>query len=198
MLEIEKEILDTQKKNEELEEKLFLLRGKELALRTSIAIKTAEIECPHIAGSSILSVCRDILGKTSIAWHQLNSSAGGTIVGVCLLCNRQFRPEDLDYTYWRSKPSFCRISKAGKQEPIGPDENVDEEIKKQFTNFKEKGIDLEQVQTWGANYFEEFLQLSPEELDKKSDFEIRKVMEYVREKRKKEKESANVPSTQTA
>lgn len=79
---------------------------------------TDPTSCSHLYGS---------LGPhpshlTDIVWHELNS---GVQFGICLNCQRQFWPSDPDYVEWRKKPSAQKMSSAGKEEPIEPDEVVE-------------------------------------------------------------------------
>ena len=148
--------------------------------------KSQELEqanCPHIAGSSPLSECRDIADRTSIVWHRINSDLGDPRdIGICTICQRKFFPEDEDYKTWRKKPSFNRLSCAGVEYPMDEDEVAPENqfIPVSITYYGEPEEPLVE---------KDFLELNFDELNKRSTFEIRKVMEYVREERRKTRET---------
>jgi hypothetical protein len=142
-----------------------------------------QADCPHIAGRSELSECGDIAGRTSIVWHVFDPDNGAAATGICTTCQRKFFPEDEDYVFWRKQPSFNRLSSAGRREPILSVESDEIVPNDQFVNF---------YNTWEPLEEKDFLELDNEELNKRSTFEIRKVMEYVRAERKKSKEAENV------
>lgn len=164
-----------------LEDKLFILQVRELELRRKVAIKTNQIECSHIAGG--LGDSRDIYGRTSIVWHDLDPGKS-RIIGICQLCNRKFFPEDIDYYYWRSLTAFNRISRAAPSGPGIPLEEGETVPENQF-------IPIEKTYYSGYQAGSEEWMLRNSDLDKLSDFEISKLMEYVRDKRRKEKEENN-------
>jgi hypothetical protein len=80
--------------------------------RIEAAVKQAQKDCPHLAGSNSLSDQPDLLGRTCIIWHTSDSSE---TYGLCLNCQRQFHENDEDYAMWRRKPSICKQSRAGER-----------------------------------------------------------------------------------
>lgn len=104
-------------------EKLFEENARILNKRRKMAIKHEQDNCDHIGGCSLLGEMRDLQGRTSILWHTTDV---GVDTGICLVCQRFFRPGDPpdaqghDYSYWRRKPSMCRISKAGVRTFLDP------------------------------------------------------------------------------
>lgn len=100
----------------EQNEALFKKNEKDLEIRKKSGIKYSQDNCDHIGGCNPLSDERDIRGRTSILWHRTDA---GVEVGICLVCQRFFRPSDEpdgqkhDYWYWRKKPSMCRPSASG-------------------------------------------------------------------------------------
>jgi hypothetical protein len=91
-------------------EKLFRKRYKLLSARRRQAQAQDQAECLHIAGCNPLSEEFDSRGRTSIVWHSLNT---GEIVGICTNCLRYFFPSDPDYSVWRKRSSFNKISGTG-------------------------------------------------------------------------------------
>ena len=182
---LEEKFAAKQRTIKELSDKLFVLTARETALRNAIAIKTQEIECSHIAGENALSECGDIAKRTSIVWHDL-SPLKPRIVGLCTNCQRQFLPEHVDYTYWRSRPSFNKMSKAG-----GPLIVRWEGLEAKDDLPEDPCIYIPIEQT----YYEHPQRTTEEDLLRRkdfeslSDFEIAKLFEYVRVKRQKEKET---------
>ena len=77
-----------------------------------ISFQKEQEDCRHIAGGNALSEQGDTAGRTSIAWHGLNTEE---VVGVCTNCQRYFFPSDPDYSLWRSRASFNRYSASGKK-----------------------------------------------------------------------------------
>lgn len=163
----------------------FRIEERKLRERAEQIDKQRRDSCPHIAGSSELSEMQDIAGRTSIVWHVLDPDNGATAIGICTNCQRKFFPEDEDYVFWRKQPSFNRLSSAGRREPILSVESDEIVPSDQFVNFYD---------TWEPLEEKDFLKLDNEELNKRSTFEIRKVMEYVRAERKKSKEAENAPA----
>ena len=92
-------------------QKNFRAQLKTLDKRRLEAARAEQAKCPHIAGCNPLSESRDNWGRTSIVWHQLNT---GEQIGLCTNCFRNFFPSDPDYREWRKKPSFNRLSAAGR------------------------------------------------------------------------------------
>ncbi len=123
-------VVKTQKEiaNEKNQE-LFDKNAKIQAKRLKDAVAYEQNNCEHIAGSSRLSEEHDLRGRTAILWHTTDV---GVDVGICLVCQRFFRPTDPvdgqghDYTYWRKKPSMCKISRAGSRTFLNPLQAMDE------------------------------------------------------------------------
>ncbi len=117
VLKSAKEIAD------EKNNKLFDERAKELTKRQKANIKYEQSLCDHVAGCSNLSEQRDIAGRTSIIWH---SNDVNVDIGICTVCQRIFRPSDEAdeqghaYLYWRKKPSFNKLSRAGARTFMNP------------------------------------------------------------------------------
>lgn len=177
---LEEAIAAQGQKTQKAVDELFKLQQKEFEFRQQIAIKTRELECSHVAGGNPLSECRDLYSRTCIVWHTLNESAGSVVVGVCTNCQRQFLPENLDYTYWRSRPSINRPSSAGRELPIEEGEEVPD-----YPNIP--------IEKNGLRLTEEDL-LRERDFESLNDFELRELMGYVREKRRKAKEQVPAES----
>jgi hypothetical protein len=106
---------------DEANQKMFEEQSKEQR-RRQIATKKYEQEiCDHIAGG--LGEVKDVHQRTSILWHRTDAQVD---VGICTTCGRQFHPEDpldsqgRDYSYWRRKGSFNKISAAGVRQFMDP------------------------------------------------------------------------------
>jgi hypothetical protein len=153
-----------------------LLREKQQGITDKI-----QRDCSHIAGTSSGGSVPDIAGRTSIVWHRISPTDPIRDVGVCTGCLRKFFPEDGDYAFWRRQPSFSRLSIAGIEAPMNEGEEVPEiqfiPTSRTFYARNEPLIEAD------------FLDLSFEDLNNRSTFEIRKVMEYVRESRRKAKDA---------
>lgn len=114
---------------DEANNKLFDERAKELAKRQKANIQYEQSLCDHVAGCSSLSEQRDIAGRTSILWH---SNDVNVDIGICTVCQRIFRPSDPvddqghNYLYWRKKPSFNKLSKAGSRTFMNPTQAAEE------------------------------------------------------------------------
>ena len=114
---------------QEQNQELFDRNAKIQAKRLKDAIAYEQNNCEHIAGSSRLSEEHDLRGRTAILWHTTDV---GVDVGICLVCQKFFRPTDKpdaqghDYTYWRKKPSMCKISRAGARTFLNPLQAQDE------------------------------------------------------------------------
>ena len=124
-------ILETTKPREILKTKEQLVReqndrtfdeqAKEIRARQKDTKQREQAMCDHIAGS--LGDTPDMTGKTSIVWHRTDAQVD---IGICQNCQRLFHPEDpldsqgRDYTYWRRKKSFNRISAAGVRQFMNP------------------------------------------------------------------------------
>jgi hypothetical protein len=82
-------------------------------------IRNVEIEqtyCKHMAGTNQHSdVPSPANAFTAIAWHDITNQLRW---GICTVCQRQFWPTDSDYRYWRQKPSFNKLSKAGERDNV--------------------------------------------------------------------------------
>ena len=104
-------------------EQLFKKNEKLLEERKKLGKKQEQNLCDHIAGCSPLSEQRDIDGRTSILWHCTDAKVD---IGICTVCQRFFHPLDgpdeqgHTYQYWRKKPSFNKISKAGPRQFQNP------------------------------------------------------------------------------
>ncbi len=105
----------------EANDKMFLEQSKELSRRQKQTKQLEQAQCDHIAGS--LGETRDVHQRTSIVWHRTDAQVD---VGVCTTCGRLFHPEDPtdaqghNYSYWRRKGSFNRISAAGVRQFMDP------------------------------------------------------------------------------
>jgi len=105
----------------EANEKMFLEQAAETRRRQRATRKLQEEWCEHIAGG--LGETKDVHGRTSIVWHRTDAQVD---IGICATCGRQFHPEDPvdkqghDYTYWRRKGSFNKISRAGDRQFMDP------------------------------------------------------------------------------
>ena len=115
-------VIRTQKEiAQELNEKMFLEQAKELEKRKRENKDYEQSQCEHIAGSQ--GDTKDVHQRTSIVWHRTDAQVD---IGVCTCCGRQFHPEDpldkqgRDYSYWRRKGSFNRISAAGVRQFMDP------------------------------------------------------------------------------
>lgn len=101
--------------------RMFLEQAKELSKRQKETKLNEQNNCEHIAGS--LGETKDVHQRTSIVWHRTDAQVD---IGICTTCGRQFHPEDpLDnqgrnYSYWRRKGSFNRISAAGVRQFMDP------------------------------------------------------------------------------
>ena len=106
---------------DEANDKMFYEQSKELSRRQKETKKLEQQNCDHIAGS--LGDTKDVHQRTSIVWHRTDAQVD---IGICTTCGRQFHPEDpLDeqqhnYSYWRKKGSFNRISAAGVRQFMDP------------------------------------------------------------------------------
>jgi hypothetical protein len=98
-------------------EKQFRKNQRILNARRKAAIACEQNNCDHIAGSSLLSDCRDLQNRTAIMWH---TSDLGITFGICKVCLRQFWPSDPDYSFWRVQPSTDRLSGAGRRLFVDP------------------------------------------------------------------------------
>ena len=107
----------------EANEQLFKKNEKLLEERKKLGKQQEQNLCDHIAGCSPLSEQRDIAGRTSILWHCTDANVD---IGICTVCQRFFHPLDKPdeqghtYQYWRKKPSFNKISKAGPRQFQNP------------------------------------------------------------------------------
>ena len=105
----------------EANDKMFLEQSKELSRRQKQTKQLEQAQCDHIAGS--LGETRDVHQRTSIVWHRTDAQVD---VGVCTTCGRLFHPEDPtdaqghNYSDWRRKGSFNRISAAGVRQFMDP------------------------------------------------------------------------------
>lgn len=105
----------------EANEKMFLEQAKELSRRQKETKRLEQDQCDHIAGS--LGETRDVHQRTSIVWHRTDAQVD---IGICQTCGRQFHPEDPvdaqghNYSYWRRKGSFNRMSAAGVRQFMDP------------------------------------------------------------------------------
>ena len=106
---------------QEANQRMFEDQSKEQR-RRQIATKLYEQEvCDHIAGG--LGEVKDVHQRTSIIWHRTDAQVD---VGICTTCGRIFHPEDpldkqgRDYSYWRRKGSFNKISAAGVRQFMDP------------------------------------------------------------------------------
>jgi hypothetical protein len=117
-----REVLKTAKQlADEANDKMFYEQSKELSLRQKDTKRREQELCDHIAGSR--GDTPDMTGKTSIVWHRTDAQVD---IGICQNCGRMFHPEDpldeqnRDYTYWRRKKSFNKISAAGVRQFMNP------------------------------------------------------------------------------
>jgi len=105
----------------EANDKMFLEQAKELNRRQKATKNLEQEQCDHIAGG--LGETKDVHQRTSIVWHRTDAQVD---IGICTTCGRRFHPEDKpdrqghDYTYWRRKGSFNRISAAGVRQFLNP------------------------------------------------------------------------------
>lgn len=92
---------------QEQNEKLYKEQARRIRLQAEAATKYAQDSCAHLAGCSLLGEsCSD---RTSIVWHTLNS---GKTIGICLVCQKQWKETDSDFLEWKSKPCFNAPSTA--------------------------------------------------------------------------------------
>lgn len=102
-------------------DRIFEVQAKELSKRQKETKQYEQTICDHIAGG--LGETKDVHLRTSIVWHRTDAQVD---VGICTTCGRQFHPDDPldaqghDYTYWRRKGSFNRISAAGVRQFMDP------------------------------------------------------------------------------
>jgi hypothetical protein len=78
--------------------------------RKQANIKRSQDICTHMQGSNKLSEIPGAL--TAIAKHRIDT---GIIMGICLVCSREFWPEHPDYGEWMNRKSGCRMSEAGRR-----------------------------------------------------------------------------------
>src|SRR6266704_2069645 len=89
-----------------------------------------QIDCKHMAGTHSLSdVPSPANAFTSIAWHDVTNQLRW---GICTICQRTFWPSDSDYRYWRQKPSFNKVSKAGERDNVDTQKFMEEEHPQPF------------------------------------------------------------------
>ncbi len=81
--------------------------------RKRAAVKSSQSTCEHKAGS--LGDISDPGQRTSIVWHKTDIREQ---VGICTICQKQFREGDPDYAFWRSKKSFNKMSASGQDRYI--------------------------------------------------------------------------------
>jgi len=117
-----REVLKTKEQlAREANDKMFYEQAKELARRQRETKNLEQKRCDHIAGG--LGEIKDVHQRTSIVWHRTDAQVD---IGICTTCGRRFHPEDKvddqghDYTYWRRKGSFNRISAAGVRQFLDP------------------------------------------------------------------------------
>jgi hypothetical protein len=117
-----REVLKTKEQlAREANDKMFYEQAKELARRQRETKNLEQKLCDHIAGG--LGETKDVHQRTSIVWHRTDAQVD---IGICTTCGRRFHPEDKvddqghDYTYWRRKGSFNRISAAGVRQFLDP------------------------------------------------------------------------------
>jgi hypothetical protein len=102
-------------------EKMIKNLEVELARRQKATKAYEQKMCDHIAGG--MGETKDVHQRTSILWHRTDAQ---TDIGICTECQRMFHPEDPidhlghDYTYWRRKGSFNRVSAAGFRQFMDP------------------------------------------------------------------------------
>lgn len=105
----------------EANDKMFLEQAKELQKRQKETKRLEIANCDHIAGS--LGETKDVHGRTSIVWHRTDAQVD---IGICQTCQRIFHPEDPvdeqghNYSYWRRKGSFNKMSAAGSRQFMNP------------------------------------------------------------------------------
>jgi hypothetical protein len=105
----------------EANDKIFLEQAKETERRQKDTTRRTQAQCDHIAGG--LGETKDVHQRTSIVWNRTDAQVD---IGVCTTCGRRFHPEDPldeqnhDYTYWRRKGSFNKISAAGVRQFMNP------------------------------------------------------------------------------
>jgi hypothetical protein len=106
---------------QEENQRMFEEQAKETRRRQIATQKQTQENCDHIAGG--LGETKDVHQRTSIVWHRTDAQVD---VGVCTTCGRIFHPEDpldnqgRDYSYWRRKGSFNKISAAGVRQFMDP------------------------------------------------------------------------------
>ena len=106
---------------EEANQKMFEEQSKEQRRRQLETKKYEQEVCDHLAGG--LGEVKDVHQRTSIIWHRTDAQVD---VGICTTCGRIFHPEDpldkqgRDYSYWRRKGSFNKISAAGVRQFMDP------------------------------------------------------------------------------
>jgi hypothetical protein len=117
-----REVLKTKEQlAREANDKIFEEQAKETRRRQRQTKQTEQEQCDHIAGS--LGETRDVHQRTSIVWHRTDAQVD---IGICSTCHRLFHPEDPvdaqghNYSYWRRKGSFNRISAAGVRQFMDP------------------------------------------------------------------------------
>jgi hypothetical protein len=117
-----REILKTkQQLATEENDRLFFEQSKELRRRQKETKQREQLQCDHVAGS--LGETKDVHQRTSIVWHRTDAQVD---IGICTTCGRLFHPEDQidaqghDYSYWRRRGSFNRISAAGVRQFMNP------------------------------------------------------------------------------
>jgi hypothetical protein len=117
-----REVLKTKEQlAREANDKIFEEQAKETRRRQRQTKQTEQEQCDHIAGS--LGETRDVHQRTSIVWHRTDAQVD---IGICSTCQRLFHPEDPvdaqghNYSYWRRKGSFNRISAAGVRQFMDP------------------------------------------------------------------------------
>lgn len=94
-------------------DKIFREQNRRMKESEREMLKANQSSCPHIAGSSSLSEYPDMYGRTSIVWHEVDSTE---VIGICTTCLREFREVDEDYAEWRRKPSINRLSRSGQRQ----------------------------------------------------------------------------------
>jgi len=106
-------------KNEE-NEKLFREQTREMERRKRDQILKSQEWCQHLAGS--LGEFQDQGHRTAIVWHQTDIREQ---VGICTVCQKQFREGDKDYMFWRGKRSINKISKSGDRFVSTPQQTLE-------------------------------------------------------------------------
>ena len=106
---------------QEANQKMFEDQSRELRRRQVATKKYEQETCDHIAGG--LGEVKDVHQRTSIIWHRTDAQVD---IGICTTCGRIFHPEDpldaqnRDYSFWRRKSSFNKISAAGVRQFMDP------------------------------------------------------------------------------